>query len=385
MSEAKAGWKVVAGAFLVMMVGYGAVYSYAAFAEEIAAAFGSSRASVALVYALSGGSCFFVSALTGPLSDRLGARLPAGLGMLLVGLGLLLAAAARSLVEVYIGYGLLVGLGCGFAYVPALAAVQRSFRTHRGLASGFAVSGIGVGTALVPAAAEALSALGDWRLAFLICGVLAALIGMGGALLLPPAAPDQVAAPAPRSVLPSRDFALAYLGTLLVSMPMTLPHAMLVSTARDMGVVRHDAVALLGLIGIGTIVGRFLLTAVADLAGRRVVFLLCCIGIATSMLIWAFARDVASLRAFALGFGALQGGCVALLPAFMADKFGARSVGSVLGLLYTSRGVALLAAPPLMALGIALLAGHTLPIMASALIGAAGTMLIACVGRHGKP
>jgi hypothetical protein len=38
-----------------------------------------------------------------------------------------------------------------------------------------------------------------------------------------------------------------------------------------------------------------------------------------------------------------------------------------------------------MTLGIALLAGHTLPIMASALIGAAGTMLIACVGRHGKP
>jgi MFS family permease len=234
---------------------------------------------------------------------------------------------------------------CGFAYVPALAAVQRSFRMHRGLASGFAVSGIGVGTALVPPAAEALSALGDWRLAFLICGVLAALIGMAGALLLPPVASDPVAAPAPRSVLPSRDFALAYLGTLLVSMPMTLPHAMLVSTARDMGIARHDSVALLGLIGIGTIVGRFLLAAIADLAGRRVVFLLCCVGIVTSMLIWAFARDVASLRAFALGFGALQGGCVALLPAFMADKFGARSVGSVLGLLYTSRGVALLAAP----------------------------------------
>lgn len=386
LPEATSAWRVVAGAFLVTMVGFGAVYSYAAFAEEIAAAFGSSRASLAVVYALSGSSCFFVSALTGPMSDRLGPRVLAVTGMLLVGLGLLLATAAQSLVEVYLSYGLLVGLGCGFAYVPALAAVQRSFRTHRGLASGIAVSGIGVGTALVPPAAEALAALGDWRVAFLICGVLSALVGVSGALLLAPAAQDPGGAPlqppAPAAALLSRDFALAYFGTLLVSVPVTLPHAMLVATARDIGIGRQDAVALLGLIGIGTIIGRFLLAAIADLLGRRLVFLLCCSGIAASMLPWAYGRDVASLQAFALGFGALQGGFVALLPAFTADAFGARSVGSVLGLLYTSRGVALLAAPPMMALGIALVDGHALPILTSALAGAAGTVLIARVDRH---
>ncbi len=50
-----AGWWVVTGAFLVVMAGFGAIYSYAAFAEEIAAAFGASPVSVAFVYALSGG------------------------------------------------------------------------------------------------------------------------------------------------------------------------------------------------------------------------------------------------------------------------------------------------------------------------------------------
>lgn len=58
------GWLVVAGAFLVLMVGFGAAYSYAAFADEIGAAFGSSRATVSLVYALCGGTCFFASAVT---------------------------------------------------------------------------------------------------------------------------------------------------------------------------------------------------------------------------------------------------------------------------------------------------------------------------------
>lgn len=379
------GWFVVAGAFLVTMVGFGAIYSYAAFAEDIGATFGAERASVTVVFALSGGSCFFVSALTGPLADRIGARVLAAIGMLLVGFGFLVAASAGSLIEVYVGYGLLIGLGCGFAYVPAIAAVQRCFYVHRGLASGIAVSGIGVGTALVPQAADAFSAIGDWRTTFVACGALAALVGTAGALLLTPAPHEREVAPGlrptpPASVL-SRDFVLVYAGALLVSLPAALPHAMLVGTARDMGLDRQDALALLGLIGIGTIVGRFLLAALADAIGRRVMFLLCCGGMAAAMLVWAAAEDERALQAFALGFGALQGGFVALLPAFVADRFGSRSLGGLLGVLYTSRGIALLAAPPLLALSLALLAGHALPVVASALLGAAGTLLMACIGR----
>jgi MFS family permease len=307
--------------------------------------------------------------------------------MLLVGLGFLVAAAAGSLIEVYVGYGVLIGLGCGCAYVPALAAVQRSFDVHRGLASGIAVSGIGVGTALVPPAAEALAAFGDWRTAFVACGVLAALIGVAGALLLAPApvqpGPELPAElrPTPPATVLTRDFALAYAGTLLVSMPAVLPHAMLVGTARDMGFDRHAAVELLGLIGLGTIIGRFLLAALADAVGRRLVFLLCCCGMAGSMLLWAFAGNEPALQAFALGFGALQGGFVALLPAFVADSFGARTLGGVLGMLYTSRGIALLAAPPLLAFVIDALAQHVLPVVAIAVLGAAGTALLARVGR----
>ena len=374
------GWWVVGGAFLVTMVGYGAIYSYAAFAEEIGATFSAERASVAIVFALSGGSCFFVSALTGPLADRIGARVLAATGMLLVGLGFLVAAAATSLIEVYVGYGVLIGLGCGFAYVPAIAAVQHAFDIHRGLASGIAVSGIGIGTALVPPAADALSALGDWRAVFVACGALAALIGLGGAMLLPRAPQDAPAdnpRPTPPEAVLSRDFALVYAGTLLVSLPSVLPHAMLVGTARDMGLSRHDAVALLGLIGLGTIIGRFLLAALADAVGRRAVFLLCSGGMSAAMLLWAAAEDEPALQAFALGFGALQGGFVALLPAFVADSFGARRVGGVLGVLYTGRGIALLAAPPLLALGIAAMAGHAVPVVAMGLIGAAGTLLLA--------
>jgi len=379
------GWYVVGGAFLVTMVGYGAIYSYAAFAEEIADAFGASRGSLATVYALSGSTCFFVSALTGPLADRIGARVIAVAGMLLVGLGFLWAAAARSLIEVHLGYGLLVGLGAGCAYVPAVAAVQRWFTAHRGLASGLAVSGIGIGTALVPPVADLLERRGDWRTAFVVLGLLSALVGVAGALLLRPP-PRRVAAHASGYVPPllGRDFALAYTGTLLVSLPSVLPHALLVGTARDLGLARHEAVALMGLIGVGTVVGRFLLAAVADEVGRRPVFLLCCGGLALSVAAWAMAEEEAQLQAFALGFGALQGGFVALLPAFVADSFGARRVGGILGVLYTSRGFALVAGPPALGVGVAALSGHEVPLFAMAALGLLGTLALAAVRPRGE-
>ncbi|MBR0658156.1 MFS transporter [Neoroseomonas oryzicola] len=382
------GWRVVAGAFLLVLTGFGAIYSYAAFAEQIAADFATDEVGVSVIYALSGASCFFVSAVSGPLADRLGPRLPATVGMALVGLGLLVAAAAGSLVEIYAGYGLLIGVGTGFAYVPAMAAVQRCFTAHRGLASGIAASGIGVGTALVPPAAQAFLAVVDWRATFAIFGVAAVLAGAVGAMLLEPAgrrgtrrgATARAAAELPVA-LRSPAFARAWIGTLLVSMPATLPQAMLAGTAREFGLPREEALGLLGLIGLGTIAGRFLIAAVSDVLGRRRTFIACCAGMAGSLCLWAGAGGAEGLQAFALVFGALQGGFVALLPAFGADSFGVRAAGGVLGMLYTSRGVALLLAPPALAAA-ALATGHAAPVLLAAGLGVLGTVLLARTPHH---
>lgn len=381
--SAFAGWRVVLGAFLLLMSGFGAIYSYAVFAEEIAVEFGASRVSLSFVYALSGSACFFVSAVSGPVADRLGPRIPAAIGVLLVTLGLAVAAAASSLAEVYAGYGLLIGLGTGFAYVPAMAAVQGWFTTHRGLASGVAVSGIGVGTALVPPAAEAILATADWRAGFVLLGGFVAVAGLAGALLLEPGerrAAVPAGAPAPPEP-DSRGFPGLWFGVLMVSVPATLPHAMLVGAARDMAMPWREAVGLLGLIGIGTIAGRFVVAAVSDAIGRRASFLACCAGMALSMLVWAVADRAGVLRGFALAFGALQGGFVALLPAFVVDAFGTRAAGARLGMLYTSRGLALLLAPP-GASAAATAAGFGLPVAAAGGTGLAGTLLLLRVGRQ---
>ncbi|MDB5413928.1 MAG: putative transporter, MFS-type [Rubritepida sp.] len=389
------GWRVVLGAFLVLMSGYGAIYSYAVFADDLAVSFGASRTSVSLVYALAGGGAFLVSAVAGPLADRIGPRLPAVAGMLLTGLGLALAGSAASFGEACLSYGLLVGVGVGLAYVPAVAAVQRWFVARRGLASGLAASGIGFGTAMVPALANTLAAPSDWRAALLALGLLVAVFGVTGALLLD-ASPeglglqpdgedpgDAISAGATAvveeltlaTVWRSRRFGQLYLGVLLVSFPVSLPFAHLPRFAQDAGLSRTEALGLLELIGIGSILGRVLIGALADRTGREVTFLACCAGLSAATLAWSVAAPP-GLAAFALVFGAFYGGFVVLLPAFVVDLFGRRSVAGIIGLLYTSRGLGLLVAPPAVALAAAMSGDGAWPLAASAVLGLAGTALL---------
>lgn len=165
-------------------VGFGSAYTFSAFVESLQKDFAASRGSVSLVFSLAGFLYFGLGIVSGPLADRWGSRRLAVTGMLLTGLGLAVASVARSLTEVYLAYGLGVGLGVGCSYVPALGAVQRWFARRRGFASGLAVSGIGVGTlAMPPLAAFLIEALG-WRGAYLALGGLAATLGAGMALLI---------------------------------------------------------------------------------------------------------------------------------------------------------------------------------------------------------
>lgn len=371
------GWGAVAGAFLVTLVGFGAIYSYAAFADAIAAEFRAPRGSVAFVYTLSAGGAFFVSALSGRLADRVGARPLAAAGMVLVATGFLVAAAAGSMTEVLLGYGLLVGIGAGAAYVPAVALVQQRFVAERGVASGLAVSGVGVGTALVPALGGALLEAAGWRGGFVVLAAASLVAGLAGAALLRPVAADVPAAMAPEALPQRPGLARLWAGVFLMSLAPALPFAFLAATAQEAGLPRAAALALLGTLGIGTIAGRFLLAALGDLAGRRRVFLGCCAAMALSMLGWAGASGEAELHGFALAFGLLHGGMVALLPAFIADRFGPVRIGGVIGLVYTARGAALVAAPAGFAAGLGLAGGAAPPLLLAGALGLWGAWLLA--------
>src|SRR5580765_7355220 len=278
------GWFVVAGAFAVTFVGFGCAYTFSAFLESLQRDFGASRGSVSLVFSLAGFLYFGLGIVSGPLADRFGSRRLAVIGMLLAGLGLVAASAARSLFEVYAAYGLGVGLGVGCAYVPAVGAVQRWFVRRRGLASGLAVSGIGVGTLVMPPLASLLIAALGWRGAYLALGTLAAIAGAGMALLIendprerglgpdgdPPHPAGEAAGTAGaslREAVRSRRFVGLYAACLVCSFGLFVPFVHLVPYALDHGVDPSWAVLLLSVVGVGSTGGRFFLGGLADRMG----------------------------------------------------------------------------------------------------------------------
>lgn len=394
------GWIVVAAAFAVTFVGFGCAYTFSAFVPALQHDFQASRGSVSLVFSLAGFLYFALGSVSGPLADRWGARRLAMLGMLLVGAGLALAGVAQHLSAVYAAYGLGVGLGIGCAYVPALGAVQRWFVRRRGVASGLAVSGIGVGTLVMPPFATMLIDALGWRSAYLTLGCGAAVVGIGMAAFIAndPAdrgtAPDGVpagTAAGPRSGMPLRDairsrqFALLYAACLICAFGVFVPFVHLVPYALDHGIGQRDAAYLLGTIGVGSTLGRFFLGGLADRVGRQAFLLAMFAGMAAALAVWAVSTGFPALAGFALLFGLFYGGWVAILPPVVTDLFGSREVGAIIGVLYTSVAVGTLLGPT--AAGYMFDASHsyTLPIVASAAVNVAAAGIAARMGKRTGP
>jgi MFS family permease len=391
------GWYVVAAAFAITGVGFGSAYSFSAFVDSLQRDFAASRGSVSLVFSLAGFLYFALGVISGPLGDRWGARRVTVLGMLLVGLGLCAAGMARTLTQVYVAYGLGIGLGVGFSYVPALGAVQRWFVKRRGFASGLAVSGIGVGTLVMPPLAALLIRSLGWRGAYEVLGVLAAVAGAGMALLMeddPRArglAPDGEPLPAGGAAaaagfslgeaVKSRRFAGLYAACLVCSFALFVPFVHLIPYALDHGVAPSAAVLLLGAVGVGSTAGRFVLGHLADTLGRAVSLALMFAGMALALFIWLLSSQLLGLAVFALVYGVFYGGFVAILPALVMDYFGGRNVGSIIGVLYTSVALGTLVGPSAAGYAFDLSHSYTVPILCSIAANAIAALIVGSMQR----
>ena len=289
------------------------------------------------------------------------------------------------------------GLASAFPNVPALGAVQRWFVKRRGFAWGLAVRGIGVGTLVMPPLASLLITTVGWRHAYLALGVVAAIVvgsmslllendprdrGLGpdGALLQPDVGLARSPGLSVRSAITSRRFVSLYAACLIVSFGLFVPFVHLVPYALDHGVRQSLAVLLLGVIGVGSTAGPFLLGSLADRMGRQHAFLVMFAGMALSLVVWTFSRVFGELAVFAFAYGVFYGGFVALLPALVADYFGGRSIGGIIGVLFTSVAIGTLIGPSAAGFAFDISHSYTLPILASV-----GANLIAAGIMAGMP
>jgi len=356
------GWWVVAGAFLCMLTGFAMVYSFAAFFSPLETEFGAQRGETSLVFSIAAFLYFSLGSVAGSIADRMGPRAVVAGGLLLVATGLVVASQANGLLAVYLGYGLGVGVGVGLSYVPSVAAVQRWFQRGRGTASGIAVAGIGVGTLIgAPLAHELIARIG-WRPTYLVLAALTVLGAIVSAALVRrgpehyglapdgdlPASHDAAAAAglSLRQALRTGPFWSIYVGAFLMSFGLFVPFVHIVPYARDAGLGEGFGVLLIALLGVGSTVGRFLFASLTTWLGRRRSFAMMYVGAGLMLILWSQSTSRPALIVFALVFGAFYGGFVAIAPSLAADYFGSRSLGAVIGTLYSGVGIGALFGSP---------------------------------------
>src|ERR1700689_285384 len=139
------GWVIAAAGFL-LQIALGAVYAWSVFRIPLARRFGWSIPEVTLTFTISIFTLGFSAFFGGLWLNRQGPRIVALTGGVLYGIGVFLASFSdHGLWWLYLSYGVIGGIGLGFAYIVPVAVLVKWFPDRRGLITGIAVGGFGAG------------------------------------------------------------------------------------------------------------------------------------------------------------------------------------------------------------------------------------------------
>jgi len=247
------------------------------------------------------------------------------------------------------------------AYAPLVATVSRWFVSKRGLAIGIVTAGIGMGTAVMSPLANYLVATYEWRLSYIIIGLLALIIIIPGAFLLrrspeekgllPLGKAEAIAGDEKNSNIAKKEdsltseragfslkdaartrafwllLAIIIFWSTCVQMIMIhiYPHA------TELGIPGGMAARFMSVIGISSIIGRLVMGAVSDRLGGKRTLVICLVLQALAMFWLLRATDIWMLYLFAAVFGFSYGGCVPLLPVIAGEIFELKSIGAIVG------------------------------------------------------
>ncbi len=138
----------IAMAAIVMQLCLGTVYAWSVFKKPLIGTHGWGETETQLTFMIFMFMIGCAAAFGGTLVDKKGPKFVATIGGILFGVSTLLAGCADqigSLPLLYLAWGLIGGIGNGFCYVTPIATLIRWFPDKRGLVTGLAVMGFGLG------------------------------------------------------------------------------------------------------------------------------------------------------------------------------------------------------------------------------------------------
>ena len=322
------GWIIVVIGVFVLMIQALPIYTFGIFLRPLTMEFNWDRGALSGAYsmfALINGLLFIPR---GRLSDKYGPRILVTISGLLYGIGFLLMSLVNSLWQVYIIFGLLMGIGGGCLYIAVTSTIPRWFAKSRGVAVGLTVTGTGIGGITSALLAQWLISSYGWQQAYLILGLITVIIIIPAAQFmkhspqragLRPYGEDITIEDKQPSDSPTGELffnqviktgrfwllgSIVFCDFFVVQVIIThiVPHAV------DTGISAMVAASILSIICAISLIGRSLIGFVCDRIGTKLT-LTAFLVIITVTLIWLlFAKETWMFYVFAVIFGFAPGG-----------------------------------------------------------------------------
>ena len=337
---------VYAAIGVVVLFCAGIVYAWSVLSSPIAAEFSSwTKAQLSLTFTITM-IMFCIGCMVGGfLSSKVSPKLYVLISAVLFLIGFQITAGIRSVVMLYIGFGIISGFGSGLVYNAVMSTITKWFPDKQGLISGILLMGFGVSAFAIGKLYQALtpSEIGAWRSSFRIMGliipaVLAAcspFFVKPNASFVPPAAAKKATKPinpvameaSTSQMIRKPAFWLYYLWAIFLSAAGLALISQATGSASEVGpaVSAGTIATVVGLISVFNAVGRVLSGMLYDKAGRSVTMqLVNCLFIVTSIIL-TLGLTTHSFALIVIGFitgGLSYGGVTPINSAFISSYYG---------------------------------------------------------------
>ncbi|HHJ7790292.1 TPA: OFA family MFS transporter, partial [Streptococcus pyogenes] len=360
---------IIATAGILLHLMLGSTYAWSVYRNPILQETGWDQAPVAFAFSLAIFCLGLSAAFMGNLVEQYGPRLTGTVSAILYASGNMLTGLAIDRKEIwllYIGYGVIGGLGLGAGYITPISTIIKWFPDKRGMATGFAIMGFGFASLLTSPIAQWLIETEGLVATFYLLGLIYLIVMLfASQLIIKPTAAEiaildkkrlqnnsyLIEGMTAKEALKTKSFYCLWvilfinitcgLGLISVVAPM----------AQDLtGMSPEMSAIVVGAMGIFNGFGRLVWASLSDYIGRRVtVILLFLVSIImTISLIFAhssliFMISIATLMTcYGAGFS--------LIPPYLSDLFGAKELATLHGYILTAWAIAALTGPMLLSI-----------------------------------
>ncbi len=356
------GWTVTF-AGLGINLALGILYTWSVIGKKVPAEWGWSETGRSIPYAIACLVFSIVMVPAGKMQDRIGPRITASIGGLLVGAGMIVASFTDSVLGYAIGIGVLAGAGIGFGYASATPAAVKWFpKAKTGLIAGLVVSGFGLASVYGAPVAKILIDSRGMSFTMMTLGIvfMVVVVGLAQLLCVPHKVrqaleglgPNTLNAEAttkkdnftPGEMLSTWQFyALWFMYTCGAGAGLMIIGKL--ATIASIQAKIEIGFVLVAALAVGNGGGRILAGILSDKLGRTAtmfgsfVMQAVLIFLLSKTQEGSFLANVGVLAALSALIGASYGANLTLFPSITKDFYGLKNFGMNYGLVFTAWGV----------------------------------------------